>query len=88
MKKSNGKFFVGIGVLLIIAGVLIFPDDSVIGVIGIIFGIYNVVKGVRLLRGIQPLLIRKQQERYKNEEKELEDKFDETRRNEKHNNKK
>ncbi|MEY8292248.1 hypothetical protein AAK882_06325 [Carnobacteriaceae bacterium 52-44] len=89
MKKSNGKFFVGIGILLIIAGVLIFSDDSIIGVIGIIFGLYNVVKGIRLLRGIQPLLIRKQQERYKDEEKELENKFDETkRRNEKHNNKK
>lgn len=89
MKKSNGKFFVGIGILLIIAGVFIFSDDSIIGAMGIIFGLYNVVKGIRLLRGIQPLLIRKQQERYKDEEKELVNKFDETkRRNEKHNNKK
>lgn len=77
MKKSNGKFFVGIGILLVIAGIIIFPDDDIIGIIGIIFGLYNLIKGIRLLRGIQPLLIRKQQERYKNERKELEDKFNE-----------
>jgi len=78
MKKSNGKFFVGIGILLVIAGIIIFPDDDIIGIIGIIFGLYNLIKGIRLLRGIQPLLIRKQQERYKNEKKELEDKFNES----------
>lgn len=78
MKKSNGKFFVGIGILLVIAGIIIFPDDDIIGIIGVIFGLYNLIKGIRLLRGIQPLLIRKQQERYKNEKKELEDKFNES----------
>lgn len=61
MKKSNGKFFVGIGILLIIAGIFIFPDDNIIGILGIVFGLYNLIKGVRLLKGIQPLLIRKQQ---------------------------
>ena len=78
MKKSNGKFFVVIGVLLVIAGLLIFPDDDIIGIIGIIFGLYNLVKGIRLLRGIQPMLIRKQRERYDNEKETLKDKFEQT----------
>ena len=77
MKKSNGKYFVGIGVLLIIAGILIFSDDGVIGIIGIIFGLYNFIKGIRLLRGIQPMLIRKQQKRYDHDKEELRDKFEE-----------
>lgn len=74
MKKSNGKFFVGIGILLIIAGIFIFPDDNIIGILGIVFGLYNLIKGVRLLKGIQPLLIRIQQKRYDEREK-LEDNF-------------
>lgn len=74
MKTSSGKFFVGIGILLVIAGVIIWPDDNIIGIIGVIFGVYNVIKGIRLLQGIQPMIIRKQQERYQNEKKELEEK--------------
>lgn len=77
MKKSNGKYFVGVGVLLIIAGILIFSDDGIIGIIGIIFGLYNLIKGIRLLRGIQPMLIRKQQKRYDHDKEELKDKFEE-----------
>lgn len=76
MKKNEGKFFIGIGVLLIIAGVFLLPDDQIIGVIGIIFGSYNVFKGIRLLRGIQPLLIRKQRERDKRIDDELRDEID------------
>lgn len=78
MKTSNGKFFVGIGILLVIAGIIIYPDDNIIGVIGVGFGVYNAVKGVRLMRGIQPILIRKQQEKYRDEKIELEDKFKES----------
>lgn len=76
MKKHEGKFFVGIGVLLIIAGVFLLPDDQIIGVIGIIFGAYNIYKGVKLLRGIQPLLIRKQKERDQRIQDELRDEID------------
>jgi len=75
MKKSNGKFFVGIGILLIIAGILILPDDDIIGIIGIIFGLYNLIKGIRLLKGIQPMLIRQQQKRHEKEREELKDTF-------------
>lgn len=70
-----------IGLLLVIAGIIIYPDDNIIGVIGVGFGVYNVVKGIRLIRGIQPILIRKQQEKYRNEKKELEDKFKESKNN-------
>lgn len=76
MKKYDGKFFVGIGILLVIAGVLLIPDDQIIGIIGIIFGLYNLYKGIQLLRGIQPLLIRKQQERDKRIHEELRDEID------------
>lgn len=75
MKKSNWKFFVGIGLLLIIVGIVIFPDDDIIGVIGLLFGIYNLVKGIRLGRGIQPYLIRKQQEKHQQTKDEVRDKI-------------
>jgi len=76
LKTSNGKFFTIIGILLIIAGLIIFPDDGIIGVIGILLGAYNVIKGIRLLKGIQPILIRKQQERDQAVEDEVRDKVD------------
>lgn len=73
MKKREGKFFVGIGVLLIIAGIFLLFDDPILGAIGIIFGVYNIFKGVQLLRGIQPMIIRKQQERDRRIDSELKD---------------
>lgn len=73
MKKSNWKFFVIIGVLLLIAGIIVYPDDDIVGVIGVLIGSFNVFKGIQLARGVQPLIIRKQQERYKDRDKELED---------------
>jgi len=76
LKTSNGKFFTIVGILLIIAGLIIFPDDGIIGVIGILLGAYNVIKGIRLSRGIQPLLIRKQQERDQSVEDEVREKID------------
>lgn len=78
MKPSNGKFFLVIGLLLVVAGIIIFPDDNIIGVIGVGFGVYNAIKGVRLIRGIQPILIRKQQEKHENEQKELAEKIKES----------
>lgn len=75
MKTSNWKFFAGIGVLLLIAGVIIFPNDGIIGVIGILFGIYNLIKGIRLKQGIQPLLIRKQKEKQQEIKDEVKDKM-------------
>lgn len=78
MKPSNGKFFLVIGLLLVVAGIIIFSDDNIIGVIGVGFGVYNAIKGVRLIRGIQPILIRKQQEKHENEQKELTEKIKES----------
>lgn len=77
MKTRNGKFFIGIGILLVLAGILIFPDDDIIGILGVFLGAYNVVKGIRLLRGIQPMLIRKQQVKKRQEEKEMNDQMNE-----------
>ncbi|MDN6161763.1 MAG: hypothetical protein L0I79_03225, partial [Atopostipes sp.] len=74
VQQSSWKFFVGIGVLLIIAGAYIFPVDNIIGIIGLLFGAYNVYKGIRLARGKQPYLIRKQRESLEKTEKDLEDK--------------
>ena len=76
MKKHDGKFFIGIGVLLIIAGIFLLSDDPILGIIGILFGAYHIYKGVQLLRGIQPLLIRKQEERDQRIEAELEDEIE------------
>lgn len=76
MKKHEGKFFAGIGVLLIIAGIFLLIDDPILGVLGIILGVYNIYKGVQLLRGIQPMLIRKQQERDQRIDTELKDEIE------------
>lgn len=76
MKKHEGKFFIGIGVLLIIAGIFLLADDPILGIIGILFGAYQIYKGVQLLKGIQPLLIRKQQERDQRIDAELKDEID------------
>lgn len=77
MKKINENYFIVIGALLIIAGFLIFPDDDIIGIIGVLFGSYNMFKGLRLRRGIKPILVRKQEEKRKKEAEELENKFNE-----------
>lgn len=75
MKQSNWKFFVGIGVLLIIAGIIVFADDDIIGVIGVLLGSYNIFKGIQLARGVQPFLIRKQKESLEYEDQKLKDKL-------------
>lgn len=62
MRQSSWKFFVGIGILLIIAGAYVYPLDDIVGIIGVLFGVYNVYKGIQLARGKQPYLIRKQEE--------------------------
>lgn len=78
MKKSNWKFFVGIGILLIIAGLMVFSDDDIIGIIGILLGSYNIFKGIQLARGVQPYLIRKQKQSLEETEKELRDKLNDS----------
>lgn len=78
VKKSSWKFFVGIGILLIITGIMVFPDDDIIGVIGVLLGSYNVFKGIRLAKGVQPYLIRKQKESLENTEKELREKLNDS----------
>ncbi len=78
MKQSSWKFFVGIGVLLVIAGVMVYADDDIIGVIGVLLGSYNVFKGIQLARGVQPYLIRKQKESLEETEKELREKLNDS----------
>ncbi len=75
VKQSNWKFFVGIGILLVLMGIIVFPDDDIIGVIGILLGSYNIFKGIQLARGVQPFLIRKQEESLKNRDEELKKKI-------------
>lgn len=76
--QKNWKFFVGIGFLLIIAGIMVFPDDDIIGVIGVLLGSYNIFKGIQLARGVQPYLIRKQKESLEETEKELREKLNDS----------
>lgn len=75
MRKSNWKFFVIIGVLLTLVGGIVFPDDGLIGMIGVIIGVSNIVKGLRLYRGIQPLVMRKQEERERAVKDEVQEKI-------------
>ncbi len=81
MNTKNWKFFVGIGILLIGAAFVVYPMDPIIGIIGGILGVYNVFKGLRLYRGIQPFLIRKQLEREKELKDEVRSKIEEANRN-------
>lgn len=78
MRQSSWKFFVGIGILLIIAGAYVYPLDDVIGVIGLLFGVYNVYKGIQLARGKQPYLIRKQKESLQRNEEKLKKQLDQS----------
>lgn len=78
VKQSNWKFFVGIGILLIITGIMVFSDDDIIGVIGVLLGSYNIFKGIQLARGVQPYLIRKQKESLEETEKELRKKLNDS----------
>lgn len=78
VKKNSWKFFVGIGILLVIAGAYVYPLDKIVGIIGISFGAYNIFKGIRLARGVQPYLIRKQRESLEKEKKELRDQIDQS----------
>lgn len=78
MKQSNWKFFVGIGILLVITGVMVFSDDDIIGVIGVLLGSYNIFKGIQLARGVQPFLIRKQRESLEDKDKELRRKLEDS----------
>lgn len=73
MKESSWKFFVGVGILLIIAGAYVYPLDDIIGLIGMLLGGYNIYKGIRLGRGKQPYLIRKQRETVEKHDQELQE---------------
>lgn len=81
VKKSNWKFFVGVGIFLIIAGMMVFPDDDIIGIIGVLLGSYNIFKGIQLARGVQPYLIRKQKEKLEKTEKELRKNLEDSKKN-------
>lgn len=76
MKRSNSTFFIIIGLLLVLAGVILLQDDPFIASIGFLIGIYNLVKGIQLYRGVQPLIYRKQEERENRVDDELNDKLD------------
>ncbi len=81
MNRKNWKFFLIIGILIIIAGFIIYPNDPIIGILGTVMGAYNVFKGIRLKRGIQPKIIREYQKREKDARQEVESKMKRTNRN-------
>ena len=81
MNRKNWKFFTVVGALLVIAGVIIWPNDPIIGVLGVILGVYNVIKGIRLNRGIQPLIIREHQKRERELKEEVQNKMNDANRN-------
>lgn len=85
---SNSKFFLIIGILLVIAGIILIPDDPFIGMIGIFLGMYNVIKGFQLMRGIQPLFLRKHKEHEQKTEAQIRDEIESKRRNHQNNHKK
>lgn len=80
MNKKDSKFFIIIGILLILVGIILIPDDEIIGIIGILFGSYNLFKGIQLARGVKPLVLRKQEENQKKIDDELKEKFDQSKR--------
>ena len=84
MKKNNGKFFIIIGFLLLIAGFMLMPDDRVIGSIGIFFGATNIFKGIQLSRDVQPFVVRKQLERERKIDEELKDEIEMKSKNDNH----
>lgn len=81
MNRKNWKFFTVVGALLFIAGVIVWPNDPIIGILGVILGVYNVIKGIRLNRGIQPLIIREHQKRERELKEEVQNKMNDANRN-------
>lgn len=81
MNRKNWKFFTVVGALLVIAGVIVWPNDPIIGILGVILGVYNVIKGIRLNRGIQPLIIREHQKRERELKEEVQNKMNDANRN-------
>lgn len=78
MRQNSWKFFVGIGVLLVLSGAYVYPFDGIVGVIGLLFGVYNIYKGIQLARGKQPYLIRKQEESLRKNEERLREELEQT----------
>ena len=81
MNRKNWKFFTVVGALLVIAGVIVWPNDPIIGILGVILGVYNVIKGIRLNRGIQPLIIREHKKRERELKEEVQNKMNDANRN-------
>lgn len=81
MNRKNWKFFLIIGALLILAGFVVYSNDPFIGILGTALGAYNVFKGIRLKRGIQPLIIREHQKRERENKKEVQNKMSDSKRN-------
>lgn len=72
MKKSHGKFFIIIGLLLVVAGASLYSYDLILSIIGIILGVYNTIKGIRITRGIQPIVYRRQKKYQQEKDEALE----------------
>lgn len=68
MEIKNWKIILGIGVLLIVLGFYVLTFDFFVGILAIGFGGWNTFKGIRIMKGHQPYLIRKYNEQNKQTE--------------------
>lgn len=67
MNEKQGKYLMYIGVALILVGIYVVTVELFIGGIGLLTGIWTLIKGYRVSKGIKPYLLRKHEEREQEE---------------------
>lgn len=68
MEIKNWKLILGMGIILLLLGFYVLTFDRFVGLLAIGFGGWNIFKGIRIMKGHQPYLIRKYNERHENNE--------------------
>lgn len=69
IELKNWRLILILGVVLFLLGLYVLTFDRFIGMLAIGFGLWNVIKGLRLRAGRQPYIIRKYQEQRKKDTK-------------------
>lgn len=71
MKSKQGKYLLIMGFVITVLALFVLRFDSAVGFFSLIIGLWTAFRGVRLITGHQPYLVKKQQEYHKLEEEEL-----------------
>ncbi|HAJ70088.1 MAG TPA: hypothetical protein DCO62_02505 [Alkalibacterium sp.] len=51
MTEKHGKFFIVMGILILVLSIYIVSKDPIIGGVGVLIGLWNIVMGYRTSKG-------------------------------------